>query len=73
MTLMIDDTKKITRLVITNGSKTLLRKKGKDIKTLLRFVYDGTKNDNLRDSIGELQHSFMFMVGSKTTIDLKDK
>jgi len=73
MTLTINDTGSDTRLVISNGSKTLLKKKGKSIKSLLKYVYEGTNREYLKKSIVELQHTYMFMVGSKTTITIKER
>ena len=72
MKLILDDTRDITILTIQSGSKTLLVKKGKSIKELLSFVFNGTKNDNLKTSIIELQSCYLFMVDSKTTIQIKD-
>ena len=72
MKLILDDTRDTTILTIQSGSKTLLVKKGKSIKELLSFVFKSTKNDNLKASIIELQHCYLFMVDSLTTINIKD-
>jgi len=72
MTLRIDDTGSVTKMIISNGSKVLLKKKGSSIKKLLKFIYTGTNNTKLKQSIMELQKVYMFMVGSKTKIELKD-
>ena len=72
MKLILDDTRDTTILTIQSGSKTLLVKKGKSIKELLSFVFKSTKNDNLKESIIELQSCYLFMVDSKTTIQIKD-
>mgnify|MGYP000138469638 CR=1 FL=1 len=71
MTLIIDDTGDKCKLTITNGSKTLLRKSG-TIKSLLKFVYSGTKKDNVKQTIIELQPMYQFMQKSLTTINIKD-
>jgi len=71
MKLTIDDTGIHTKLIITNGSKTLLTKQGKSIKSLLKFVFNGTKKENVKESIMELQSIHKFMVNAKTTIDIK--
>ena len=71
MTLTIDDTGSQTKLKISKGSKDILKRKGKSIKSLLKFVYENTKNDKLKSSILELQKVYKFMVGSTTTLELK--
>jgi hypothetical protein len=71
MELCIDDTGDKAKLTITNGSKTLLRKSG-TIKSLLKLVYSGTKKDNVKQSIIELQPMYKFMQKSLTKIDIKD-
>ena len=70
MTLTIDDTGSVCKMTITNGSKTLLKKKG-TIKKLLKFVYDGTKKDNVKQSIQQLQQVYPFMKKSLTQIEIK--
>ena len=72
MTIIIDDSGSSTQLTIKKNNKVLLNKKFKTIKSALKFVYDGTKKQNVKDSIIELQHTYMFMVGSKTTIEIKE-
>ena len=67
MILTIDDRKTPTKLIIENGSK-VVKRKGKSIKALLKYVFENTKQDKVRSSIMELQKSYMFMKGSKTTI-----
>lgn len=71
MTLAIDDTGDKCKLTITHGSKTLLRKSG-TIKSLLKFVYSGTKKDSVKQSIIELQPMYKLMQKSLTTINIKD-
>ena len=72
MTIIIDDSGSSTQLTIKKNNKVLLNKKFKTIKSALKFVYDGTKKQNVKDSIIELQHTYMFMVESKTTIEIKE-
>ena len=69
MILTIDDRKSPTKLIINNGSKTMKRK-GKSIKTLLKYVLEKTKREDVRSSVMELQKMYMFMVKSKTTINI---
>ena len=71
MILTIDDRKTPTKLIIENGSK-VVKRKGKSIKALLKYVFENTKQDKVRSSIMELQKSYMFMVKSKTTITIGD-
>jgi len=71
MKLHIDDTGEKTKLIITNGSKTLLKRKGKSIRSLLKFVYDGTSKQNVKDSILNLQPMMRLMIGSITKIEVK--
>lgn len=71
MTLTINDVGSTTKLTITNGKKTLLQKTG-TIKSLLKFVFDGTKKENLKQVIMELQHTYPLMIGSDTKIKIKD-
>ncbi len=73
MNLHIDDTGSKTKLVITNGSKTLLKRKGKSIVSLLKFVYENTTKQNVKDSIMSLQPTLKLMAGSVTTIEIKGK
>ena len=70
MTLTIDDTGSVCKMTITNGSKTLLKKKG-TIKKLLKFVMNGTKKDNVKQTIMELQKVYPFMQKSLTQIQIK--
>ena len=72
MTIIIDDSGSSTQLTIKKNNKVLLNKKFKTIKSALKFIYDGTKKQNVKDSIIELQHTYMFMVESKTTIEIKE-
>jgi hypothetical protein len=72
MTIIIDDNGSSTQLTIKKNNKVLLNKKFKTIKSALKFIYDGTKKQNVKDSIIELQHTYMFMVESKTTIEIKE-
>ena len=72
MTIIIDDNGSSTQLTIKKNNKVLLSKKFKTIKSALKFIYDGTKKQNVKDSIIELQHTYMFMVESKTTIEIKE-
>ena len=72
MTIIIDDNGSSTQLTIKKNNKVLLNKKFKTIKSALKYIYDGTKKQNVKDSIIELQHTYMFMVKSKTTIDIKE-
>jgi len=72
MILHLDDTGERTKLMITNGTKTLLKRKGKSIRSLLKFVYDGSSKQNVKDSIMNLQPMLLLMTGSKTTIEIGD-
>jgi len=72
MTIIIDDSGSSTQLTIKKDNKVLLSKKFKTIKSALKYIYDGTKKQNVKDSIIELQHTYMFMVESKTTIEIKE-
>lgn len=72
MTLIIDDTGERTKLTITNGSKTLLKRKGKSILSLLKFVYSGSKKQDVKDTIAGLQPMHKLMLGSRTTIKIGD-
>jgi len=69
MVLTLDDRKSPTKLIIENGTRTMKRK-GKSIKTLLKYVYENTKQEKVRNSISELQKVYMFMKDSKTTIEI---
>ena len=71
MNLHIDDTGSKTKLIITNGDKVLLKRKGKSIRSLLKFVYDGTSKQNVKDSIRNLQPMMRLMIGSITKIEVK--
>jgi len=70
MTLTIDDTGSVCKMTITNGSKTLLKKKG-TMKKLLKFVYSGTTKENVKQTIMELQPMYLFMQKSLTKIEIK--
>lgn len=72
MTIIIDDSGSSTKLTIKQDNKVLLNKKFKTIKSALKYIYSGTKKQNVKDSIAELQHTYMFMVQSKTTIEVKE-
>jgi len=72
MKIIIDDSGSSTQLTIKKDNKVLLSKKFKTIKSALKYIYDGTKKQNVKDSIIELQHTYMFMVESKTTIEIKE-
>ena len=70
MTLLIDDTGDRCKLTITSGTKTLLKRKGKSIKSLLKFVYENTQKQNVKQSIMELKPMLQFMEESLTTIKI---
>jgi len=71
MTLTINDKGEKTKLTITNGGKVLLKRKGKSIRSLLKFVYDNTGKQNVKDSILNLQPMMKLMIGSITKIEVK--
>jgi len=71
MTLTINDKGEKTKLTITNGDKVLLKRKGKSIRSLLKFVYDNTGKQNVKDSILNLQPMMRLMIGSITKIEVK--
>ena len=71
MTLTIDDRGTVAKMTITNGSKTLLRKKG-TIKSLLKFVYNGSKKDSVKQTIMQMQPMYQFMQKSLTKIQIKE-
>ena len=71
MTLTINDTGEKTKLIITNGDKVLLKRKGKSIRSLLKFVHDNTSKQNVKDSILNLQPMMRLMIGSITKIEVK--
>ena len=71
MTLSLDDTGEKTKLTITNGDKVLLKRKGKSIRSLLKFVFDNTSKQNVKDSILNLQPMMKLMIGSITKIEVK--
>ena len=71
MTLSLDDTGEKTKLTITNGDKVLLKRKGKSIRSLLKFVFDNTSKQNVKDSILNLQPMMKLMIDSKTIIEVK--
>ncbi len=73
MTLSLDDTGEKTKLIITNGDKVLLKRKGKSIRSLLKFVYDNTSKQNVKDSILNLQPMMRLMIGSITKIEIGDR
>ena len=70
MNLTIDDTGSVTKMVIESKGKVLLKKKG-TIKKLLKFVMNGTKQDNVKKSIQQLQQVYPFMQKSLTQIEIK--
>ena len=70
MTLVLDDTGSQPKLIITSGKKTLLKKKGKSIKQLLRFVYSTTSKQNIKEAILEMQSTYQFMIGSRTKMEI---
>ncbi len=71
MTLTINDKGEKTKLIITNGDKVLLKRKGKSIRSLLKFVFDNTSKQNVKDSILNLQPMMRLMIGSITKIEVK--
>jgi hypothetical protein len=71
MTLTIDDRGEDAKLTITNGKKILLKKRG-TIKSLLRFVYNGSSKENVKQSIIDLQKVYPFMQKSLTNIEIKE-
>ena len=73
MVLTINDTKEKCTMVITNNGKTLLKRRGKSIRSLLKFVYDGTSKQNVKDSILNLQPMMKLMIGSITKIEIGDR
>ncbi len=73
MILTINDIKEKTTMVITNNGKTLLKRRGKSIRSLLKFVYENTTKQNVKDSIMSLQPTLKLMAGSVTTIEIKGK
>jgi len=72
MTLVIDDRNSRPILKIKKGRKTILKKTGKSIKSLLRFVHDGTQKQNVKDAIIELQQVYMFMPEGVTKMEIKE-
>ncbi len=72
-TLVLDDSKDRPTLIITVGSKTLLKRRGKSIGSLLRFVLENTRDNNLKTAIEDLQQVYQFMIGSVTTLQIKEK
>ena len=71
MTLTINDKGEKTKLTITNGDKVLLKRRGKSIRSLLKFVFDNTSKQNVKDSILNLQPMMRLMIGSITKIEVK--
>ncbi|MDB4681372.1 hypothetical protein OAE88_00530 [bacterium] len=71
MIITIDDGGETTKLTIQQNDKVVLKKKFKSIKSALKFIYSGTKRDNVKKSIIELQQTYVFMVDSKTTVTIK--
>ena len=71
MTLTLNDVGSKPTLVITNGDKVLLKRRGKSIRSLLKFVYDNTGKQNVKDSILNLQPMMKLMIGSITKIEVK--
>ncbi len=72
MKLHLDDTGEKTKLVISRGEKSLLKRKGRSIRSLLKFVFDGTTKQSVKDSIMSLQPMLELMKNSKTTIQIKE-
>ena len=72
MTLTINDKKEKTTMVITNNGKTLLKRRGKSIVSLLKFVMENTTKQNIKDSIMSLQKTLPLMRGSITTITIRE-
>ena len=72
MLLVIDDRNSIPILRIKKGRKTIFKKSGKSIKSLLKFVHDGTTKQNVKDAIIELQQVYIFMPDGVTRIEIKD-
>jgi len=71
MVMTIDDRGEDAKLTITNGKKILLKKRG-TIKSLLRFVYNGSSKENVKQSIIDLQKVYPFMQKSLTNIEIKE-
>jgi len=71
MTLTLNDVGLKPTLVITNGSKTLLKRRGKSIVSLLKFVMENTTKQNVKDSIISLEKILPFMRNSITKIEVK--
>lgn len=69
--MTIDDRGEDAKLTITNGKKILLKKRG-TIKSLLRFVYNGSSKENVKQSIIDLQKVYPFMQKSLTNIEIKE-
>jgi len=72
VTLTINDTGEKTKLIITNGDKVLLKRKGKSLISLLRFVMENTSKQNVKDSILSLEKILPLMRGSVTKIQIKE-
>jgi len=72
LTLTLNDVDTVTILTISKNDKVLLRKKG-SIKSLLRYVYEGTSKRNVKQTIIELQQMYVMMVDNKTTITIKEE
>ncbi len=70
MTLTIDDRGSVAKMVIEKSGKVLYKKKG-TIKQLLKFVYNGSKKDNVKQTIMELQPMYQLMQKSLTKIEIK--
>ena len=71
MILTLNDVGSKPTLVITNGSKTLLKRRGKSIVSLLKFVMENTTKQNVKDSIISLEKILPFMRNSITKIEVK--
>ena len=70
MLLSIDDRGSVAKMVIEKNGKVLFKKKG-TIKQLLKFVYNGSKKDNVKQTIMELQPMYQLMQKSLTKIEIK--
>ena len=71
MTLTLNDIGSETKLTISKGDKTLLRRKG-NIKKLLKYVHEGTNRDEVKSTIETLQSIYPMMIGSTTNIHIKE-
>jgi malic enzyme len=71
MQLIIDDTGSRTKLKIMRGKKVILKRSG-TIKQLLKFVYENTSKEKVKEAIMELQPMYQFMIGSKFKTTIKE-